>query len=142
MRISDVLKGKGDSSVATIRPDADVSELLALLASRGIGAVVVSDDGTTITGIVSERDIVRRLADKPNSLHEAVRDIMTVEVITCTPEATVEQLSGEMTQHRIRHVPVVRDGQMVGLVSIGDVVKHRIGQLQAEAEHLAGYINQ
>lgn len=142
MRISDVLKSKGDSSVATIRPDADVTDLLALLASRGIGAVVVSDDGSSIAGIVSERDIVRRLADRPDSLHAAVRDIMTVEVITCAPETTVEALSGEMTQHRIRHIPVVRDGKMVGLVSIGDVVKHRIGQLQAEAEHLAGYIHQ
>ncbi|QQR99985.1 MAG: CBS domain-containing protein [Austwickia sp.] len=142
MRISDVLKGKGDSSVATIRPDDDVSALLALLASRGIGAVVVSDDGATIAGIVSERDIVRRLADRPDSLHAAVRDIMTVEVITCTPETTVEELSGEMTQRRIRHIPVVRGGQMIGLVSIGDVVKHRIGQLQAEAEHLAGYLHQ
>lgn len=142
MRISDVLNGKGDSSVATIRPDAEVTDLLALLASRGIGAVVVSDDGTTITGIVSERDIVRRLAEKPDSLHAAVRDIMTVDVITCAPETTVEKLSAEMTERRIRHVPVVRDGAMVGLVSIGDVVKHRIGQLQAEAEHLAGYIHQ
>ncbi len=142
MRISDVLKAKGDSDVATIRSDADVSELLALLADRRIGAVVVSDDGTAIAGIVSERDIVRRLAAKPDSLHAAVRDIMTIEVITCTPETTVEELSSEMTQHRIRHIPVVRDGAMVGLVSIGDVVKHRIGQLQAEAEHLAGYIHQ
>jgi CBS domain-containing protein len=85
---------------------------------------------------------VRRLADRPDSLHAAVRDIMTVEVITCTPETTVEELSGEMTQRRIRHIPVVRGGQMIGLVSIGDVVKHRIGQLQAEAEHLAGYLHQ
>lgn len=142
MRISDVLKGKGDSSVATIRSDADVSELLTLLATRGIGAVVVSDDGETIAGIVSERDIVRRLADKPDSLHAAVRDIMTLKVITCAPETTVATLSGEMTERRIRHIPVVRDGRMVGLVSIGDVVKHRIGQLQAEADHLTGYIHQ
>ena len=99
MRISDVLKAKGDSDVATIRSDADVSELLALLADRRIGAVVVSDDGTAIAGIVSERDIVRRLAAKPDSLHAAVRDIMTIEVITCTPETTVEELSSEMTQH-------------------------------------------
>lgn len=142
MRISDVLKSKGDSTVATIRSDADVTDLLALLASRGIGAVVVSDDDATIAGIVSERDIVRRLAERPDSLHAAVRDIMTVDVITCAPETSVEELSGEMTAHRIRHIPVVRDAKMVGLVSIGDVVKHRIGQLQAEAEHLAGYIHQ
>ena len=142
MRISDVLKGKGDSTVATIRPDASVSDLLALLAHRKIGAVVVSEDGTTIAGIVSERDVVRHLADQPDTLRAAVREIMTVEVITCVPEETVEKLSGEMTEHRIRHVPVVRDGAMIGLVSIGDVVKHRIGQLQDEAAHLAGYIHQ
>lgn len=142
MRIADVLKAKGDSAVATIRGDADVSDLLALLADRRIGAVVVSDDGQTIAGIVSERDIVRRLASAPDSLHAAVRDIMTSEVHTCEPETTVADLSHEMTDRRIRHVPVVRDGRMIGLVSIGDVVKHRIDMLQTEADHLTGYINQ
>ncbi|MBW3085910.1 Inosine-5'-monophosphate dehydrogenase [Austwickia sp. TVS 96-490-7B] len=129
--------------MATIAPDADVTELLALLATHGIGAAVVSEDGgDTIAGIVSERDIVRRLAVAPDSLRTCVRDIMTVRVHTCSPETTVADLSLDMTQRRIRHVPVVRDGRMVGLVSIGDVVKHRISQLEHEADHLASYIQQ
>lgn len=140
MRISDVLHAKGDHDVTTIRSDADVSELLNLLADRGIGAVVVSEDGKSISGIVSERDIVRRLARTPDSLHAAVRDIMTVEVHTCEPETTVADLSREMTQRRIRHVPVIRDGALAGLVSIGDVVKQRINMLQDEADQLAEYI--
>ncbi|GAB78162.1 CBS domain-containing protein [Austwickia chelonae] len=142
MLISDVLKNKEHPFVTTIREDASVTSLIALLAEHRIGAVVVSNDGTTIAGIVSERDIVRCLARDPECLHASVRDIMTVEVHTCPPQMPVAELSREMTTRRIRHVPVVRDDQMVGLVSIGDVVKERIGQLQDEADHLAEYIQQ
>ncbi|MEP7159774.1 MAG: CBS domain-containing protein [Dermatophilaceae bacterium] len=142
MRIADVLSSKGDYTVVTIRPDQDVLGLLKLLASRSIGAVVVSEDGERIAGIVSERDIVRHLAHVPELLSAPVRDIMTATVHTVTPETTVVDLANEMTDLRIRHVPVVRDGKIVGLVSIGDVVKFRIQMLQDEATHLQEYLHQ
>lgn len=142
MRIADVLSSKGDYTVVTIRPDQDVLGLLKLLASRSIGAVVVSEDGERIVGIVSERDIVRHLAHVPELLSAPVRDIMTATVHTVTPETTVVDLANEMTDLRIRHVPVVRDGKIVGLVSIGDVVKFRIQMLQDEATHLQEYLHQ
>lgn len=142
MRIADVLATKGDYTVVTIRPDASVRSLLDLLASHGIGAVVVSDDGNAIDGIVSERDVVRGLAERSDALEDKVSALMTPDVHTVAPEVTVADLAAEMTERRIRHVPVVRDGELVGLVSIGDVVKHRISQLQDEANHLQGYINQ
>jgi CBS domain-containing protein len=124
MRISDILRGKGHS-VLTVRPDATIRQLLAVLAEHNIGASVVSEDGATIGGIVSERD---------------VSSIMTADVRTCTPETLVEDLRSTMTDHRIRHVPVVSDGKLVGLVSIGDVVKSTISELETEREHLVGYI--
>ncbi len=142
MRIADVLATKGDYSVVTIRSDASVRSLLELLSQYGIGAVVVSDDGATIAGIVSERDVVRELAQHREAVDGPVSAIMTAEVHTVAPEATVTELAAEMTERRIRHVPVLRDGKLVGLVSIGDVVKHRISMLLDEANHLQGYIQQ
>ncbi|GAA2755568.1 CBS domain-containing protein [Actinopolymorpha rutila] len=141
MRISDVLRGKGPK-VVTIRPDAPVRDLLQLLDSANIGAVVVSEDGATITGIVSERDIVRHLADPSRLLDQPVSTIMTSQVHTCAPHATVDSLMRLMTEQRIRHVPVVVDGRLAGLVSIGDVVKTRIGELEFEREQLENYIAQ
>ncbi len=142
MRIADVLSSKGDYTVVTIRPDQDVLGLLKLLASRSIGAVVVSEDGERISGIVSERDVVRHLAHVPELLSAPVRDIMTVTVHTVAPESSVVDLANEMTDLRIRHVPVVRDGKIVGLVSIGDVVKFRMRMLQDEAIQLQDYLHQ
>lgn len=140
MRISQVLRDKG-GDVATIAPEATVRRLLEVLAEHNIGAVVVSSDGTTIVGIVSERDVVRRLNDRGADLLDAtVDDIMTREVRTCGPDDDVDSLRATMTQHRIRHLPVVRDGALAGIVSIGDVVKNAIAELETEREALSAYI--
>jgi CBS domain-containing protein len=139
--IGSILQGKG-TSVATVRPQATVTELLATLAELNIGAVVVSDDGVTIAGIVSERDIVRRLHERgADILGHPVSSIMTSDVRTCAPDANVEELRRTMTNHRIRHVPVVRNGRLAGIVSIGDVVKSAIEELETEKDALVGYIN-
>ncbi|CCH29039.1 CBS domain-containing protein [Actinosynnema sp. NPDC047251] len=141
MRIADVLRNKG-SAVATVRADASVAELVAALAEHNVGAmVVVADSG--IAGIVSERDVVRRLHDRgADLLAAAVADIMTAEVFTCSPKDSVDSLTVLMTEHRIRHVPVVADGDLVGIVSIGDVVKSRISQLEEGQDQLTAYIAQ
>lgn len=139
MRISEILRRKGDN-VVTIDPNASVRELLDRLATFNIGAIVVSSDGNTIDGIVSERDIVRRLVAGTRVLDARVGSIMTGTVHTCTPEDTVDQLMRLMTEQRFRHVPVVVNGQLTGLVSIGDVVKSRIGELEFEREQLEHYI--
>ncbi|NEA21376.1 CBS domain-containing protein [Actinomadura bangladeshensis] len=140
MRIRDILRRKGDA-VATVLPDATVRQLLAVLAEHNIGAVVVSPDGASIAGIVSERDVVRRLHDRGAALLDRpVSDIMTAEVRSCGPGDQVEDLRRTMTEHRFRHVPVVEDGRLAGIVSIGDVVKSAIDELESEREHLVGYI--
>lgn len=140
MRIRDILRRKGDT-VATVLPDATVRQLLAVLAEHNIGAVVVSPDGASIAGIVSERDVVRRLHDRGAALLDRpVSDIMTAEVRSCGPGDQVEDLRRTMTEHRFRHVPVVEDGRLAGIVSIGDVVKSAIDELESEREHLVGYI--
>ena len=140
MLIVTMLRSKGDF-VATIPPSATVRELLGLLAEQRIGAAVVTtDDG--IVGIVSERDVVRHLADDDGTLLDRpVSAIMTAEVVTCRTETAVEDLARTMTEHRIRHVPVVdADGALIGIVSIGDVVKSRISELESERDDLVGYI--
>jgi CBS domain-containing protein len=142
MRISDVVRRKGDK-VVTVRPDETVERLLALLEEHRIGAVVVSEDGETVAGIVSERDVVRHLhSDGAAVLQAAIADIMTSDVQTCGPEQGVEELARTMTDLRIRHVPVVVDGRLTAIVSIGDIVKHRIDELQSERDQLVGYIQQ
>ena len=139
MKINDVLRGKGNQ-VVTIPPEATVTELLALLAEHNIGAVVVSQDGSAVDGIVSERDVVRLWNRTPDAADVRVRAIMTAEVRTATPDDLIDNLMRLMTEHRIRHVPVVVDGALAGLVSIGDVVKSRIGELEFEREQLSNYI--
>jgi len=142
MRISDVVRRKGDM-VVTVRPDETVERLLALLEEHRIGAVVVSEDGETVSGIVSERDVVRHLRGRAATLLEApISSIMTSDVRTCEPDVPIEELARTMTDHRIRHVPVVVDGKLRAIVSIGDIVKHRIDELQAERDQLVGYIQQ
>jgi CBS domain-containing protein len=124
-----------------VRTDASVTELLALLAEHRIGAVVVSDDGESVHGIVSERDIVRHLHTDGAALLDApISQIMTSEVHTCTPDESLDDLSAAMTERRFRHVPVVVDGKLRAIVSIGDVVKNRIDDLQAERDQLRTYI--
>ncbi|GAA4556331.1 CBS domain-containing protein [Planotetraspora kaengkrachanensis] len=141
MLIGSILQSKG-TSVATVRPQATVNELLAMLAELNIGAVVVSADGETIAGIVSERDIVRQLHERgAGILSHPVSSIMTSDVRTSAPDANVDELRRTMTNHRIRHVPVVRNGRLAGIVSIGDVVKSTIEELETEKDALVGYIN-
>jgi CBS domain-containing protein len=140
MRISDVLRVKG-TQVVTITPDTRVRRLLAVLAEHRIGAVVVSGDGTSVDGIASERDIVRALAVRGAAvLSEPVTAIYTAEVHTVTPQTTLEDVMRMMTEHRVRHAPVVVDGVLRGIVSIGDVVKNRIDELETERAHLTDYI--
>ncbi|NLT54718.1 MAG: CBS domain-containing protein [Actinomycetales bacterium] len=140
MRISDVLRGKGDL-VVTIGPEEDVRTLLDRLAENRIGAIVVAGEDGGIAGIVSERDVVRGMQREGAALLDRqVGSIMTADVHTCAPEASIEDLMVEMTEHRFRHVPVVADGRMCGIVSIGDVVKYRIEELQSERDHLTAYI--
>ncbi len=140
MKISDIVRRKGDE-VVTISSDSTVKDLLALLAEHRIGAVVVSDDGASVHGIVSERDVVRHLNSRGAGILEgAVSAIMTKQVHTCDPDDDLIGLAGAMTERRIRHVPVVVDGRLHAIVSIGDVVKARIDALQAEADQLRDYI--
>lgn len=142
MKISDVLRSKG-SDVVTIAPDDTVATLLGLLAEHRIGAVVVSGGDGAVDGIVSERDIVRHLHRLGAAvLDEPVSAIMTAEVHTCTTHDDVRDLAARMTERRIRHVPVVEDDTLVAIVSIGDVVKHRIRDLAAERDQLEAYITQ
>jgi CBS domain-containing protein len=145
MRITDVLRRKG-SAVATLAPTALVGELLTLLDEHNIGAAVVTrggDENSPVVGIVSERDIVRRLRHRGAALMATtVGEIMTSTVFSCAPGDTVDSLAQTMTERRIRHVPVLSDGRLVGIVSIGDVVKSRISQLESDREQLASYISQ
>jgi len=142
MRISDVIRRKGDG-VVTLRSDATVRHLLEVLEKNRIGAVVVSDDGLAVAGIVSERDVVRHLhIDGVGVLDETVAMIMTSDVATCTPDDSLDELAAVMTERRFRHIPVVVDGRLKAIVSIGDIVKGRIDELQTERDHLVGYIQQ
>ncbi len=140
MRISDILRSKG-SFVATVPPETTVAEVVAELARLKVGALVVSTDGRHIGGIVSERDVARHLHRLGGRvMEERVASIMTPEVHTCRPDDDVESLMVTMTNRRIRHVPVVREDEMEGIVSIGDVVKSRIAELEQERQTLVDYI--
>jgi CBS domain-containing protein len=141
MRISDVIRSKGDL-VVTISPEQSVKTLIDRLDEHGIGALVVSSDGKTIAGIVSERDVVRRLhRDGAAVLEQTVADIMTADVKTAAPEDNIEDTARVMTQARVRHLPIVSGGELVAIISIGDVVKHRIDELQVERDQLVDYIH-
>jgi CBS domain-containing protein len=140
MYIRDILRRKG-ATVATVRPEATVRELLALLAEHNIGAVVVSPDAEAISGIASERDVVRRLHEHgAGLLDRPVTTIMTAQVRTCAPGDAIDAVRRAMTEHRIRHLPVVEASRLAGIVSIGDVVKIAIDELVSEREHLVDYI--
>lgn len=141
MRVRDVLTAKGSSAVHTISPDASVQDLLDLLADLNIGALVVSEDGRSMAGIVSERDIVRKLRDVEHPRHATVATIMTTEVTVCGPDDTFGDLMSTMTERRVRHIPVIDEGEVIGVVSIGDAVKFRMDQLQFERDQLTSYVN-
>ncbi len=139
MLVGQILATKG-SKVVTTRPDATIAEVAKLLRREKIGAVVVTEAGA-LCGIISERDVARGLADHGAELLEMkVGQLMTREVVTCAPEDSVDHLRETMTARRFRHLPVLRDGEMVGIVSIGDVVKHRLDELEAETHQLQDYI--
>ena len=141
MQVRELLRRKG-SDVVTITPSATVSAALALLDERRVGAVVVSADERRVDGILSERDIVRRLArDGAATLDQPVGDLMTADVVTCTPDDTVDQLMATMTDGRFRHVPVTDVGLLAGIISIGDVVNARVRELEQETHHLTNYIS-
>ncbi len=142
MRIADILKAKDQRAVVTVSPEAGVRELLSLLSEHNVGALIVSADGSTLDGIVSERDVVRHLHADGTVVNNTVGAIMTTTVETCAPADDLDDLMQTMTERRIRHVPVVDGGALVGIVSIGDVVKHKIGQLTFERDQLDSYVNQ
>jgi CBS domain-containing protein len=141
VHISDVLRGKG-TDVVTVTPDTTVRDLLEVLAEFGIGAAVVSAGGGAVDGIVSERDVVRAMAARGAAvLSEDLSTIMTRDVICADPRDHVDGLMQIMTQGRFRHVPVLVEGRLAGIVSIGDVVKSRLAELEVERDSLASYIN-
>ena len=142
MRIAEVLQAKQIRDVVTISPDAGVRELIATLAEHNIGALIVSSDGTKLDGIVSERDVVRHLHHDGTVVNNTVGAIMTDVVKTCSPDDSLDEVMHLMTQGRFRHIPVCDDDRLVGIVSIGDLVKHKIDQLQFERDQLDSYVHQ
>ena len=141
MNVETILRTKGNW-VATIRPDATIAEAVDILHEHRIGAIVVSEDGEGVDGILSERDIVIALADhRADLLTRTVDEIMTRKVVTCDPGDSVGDLMAEMTNRRIRHFPVVADGRLRGIVSIGDLVKSRLDEVEFEASSLRSFIS-
>lgn len=142
MKIEDVIRTKGNA-VVTISPSETIGALVDLLAEHNIGAVVVSDDGLHVAGIVSERDVVRALAAHRDGLLEhTIAELMTGDVTVATPDDRIEDTAHTMTERRVRHIPVLANGELAGVVSIGDIVKHRMDQLTDERNHLLGYLHQ
>jgi CBS domain-containing protein len=140
MTVASILSDKG-REVVTTTAEKSVAEAAAILARRKIGALVVVDAGARIVGILSERDIVRVIAGKgAAALNEPIASIMTKGVVTCTAGETIDSVMGRMTRGRFRHLPVVANGRLDGIVSIGDVVKARIGQVEREADEMRAYI--
>jgi len=140
MRVSDILRSKG-TVVCTISPKATIADAVGALDQFGIGAIVVSDNGVDVEGILSERDIVRALHHQGSDVLAClVSDVMTSPVVTCVPGEQVDYMMGVMTQKRFRHVPVVESDELAGIISIGDVVATRVAELEREAEALENYI--
>lgn len=140
MFVSDILKSKGDA-IVSLSPGEPIAAALALLTENRIGSVLVIDEGGKIAGILSERDIVKAMHTfREDVFSKRVSELMTTNVVTCAPSDPVTAIMGMMTQQRFRHVPVVDQGRLIGLISIGDVVKRRIEEAQAEVEALRQYI--
>jgi CBS domain-containing protein len=141
MLVSQILKSKADDGVLTIPPDSTVADAARTLSERRIGSLVVSADGRRALGILSERDIVREIGRRgPGCLSESVESMMTRDLVTCTRSDTADDVLATMTQGRFRHLPVVDNDEMVGLISIGDVVKARLSELSMEKDALEGMI--
>jgi CBS domain-containing protein len=135
MNVASLLKRKRNTAVLTVRPEDNIMKLVQLLRVEDVGAMIVSHDGTSVDGIISERDIVRALAvDEGRILSLPVSSLMTTGVVTCSPDDSIAEIARLMTEHRVRHLPV-RDTRhrLVGIVSIGDVLKHRVDEVQFEA---------
>lgn len=140
MYVMAILKSKGDR-LETISPDSTAHDAVQKLRGRGIGSLIVSRDGKTVDGIISERDILRGLAEQGGSILERkVNELMTRDVITCRPEDDADRLMSLMTENRIRHVPVLSGDDLIGVISIGDVVKAALTEMRAEAESMRSYI--
>lgn len=141
MTVAKILKSKGNDDVVTMSPGHTVAEAAQLLSERKIGSVVISPDGKAADGILSERDIVREIGRRgPGCLSEAVEDMMTRKLVTCTREQRADEVLAIMTEGRFRHMPVVEGGSMVGLITLGDVVKYRLSELSMEKDALEGMI--
>lgn len=141
MLVHQILKSKASPGVLTVPPETSVGDAARLLAEKRIGTVVVSSDGAQADGILSERDIVRELAQSgAECLTKTVGDYMTRKLVTCTGASTVDEVLNQMTEGRFRHMPVVEDGAMIGLISLGDVVKAQLAQLAMEKDALQGMI--
>ncbi|WP_149142058.1 CBS domain-containing protein [Gemmobacter caeruleus] len=141
MHVAQILKTKPSGEVITVTPGTSVAELAHVLSVRKIGAVVVSPDGASVAGIVSERDVVRELGKRgPACLAETVDTLMTTRIVSCTPQETTHDVLQKMTDGRFRHMPVMEGERMVGFISIGDVVKSRLMELAAEKDALEGMI--
>lgn len=139
MNISQILKAKG-RAVATARPDATLSEIIDKLAHKKIGAIVIVGDNGEVVGIASERDVIRLLAERGEAaLKEPVSQSMTTSVVSCQETSTLEEMMEMMTQGRFRHVPVIEDGALVGIVSIGDIVKHHVAEVEMEVTAMRDY---
>ncbi len=141
MTVAKILKSKGTDDVVTVAPGTTVADAARVLSDKRIGSVVVSPDGKRAVGILSERDIVREIGKRgPGCLSEDVDDMMTTKIVTCTREDKAEHVLSEMTKGRFRHMPVVDNGEMVGLITLGDVVKYRLTELAMEKDALEGMI--
>ena len=141
MLVSQILKSKGSEGVVTAQPSLSVAAAAEVLSQKKIGALVISKDGKTLSGIVSERDIVREIGRRgPTCLNDSIESIMTARVVTCSRADQTDAVLQKMTDGRFRHIPVMEGGQLVGLISIGDVVKARLSELSMEKDALEGMI--
>ncbi|GGD18873.1 inosine-5-monophosphate dehydrogenase [Aureimonas glaciei] len=141
MTVRKILEEKG-RDVFSMHPNATLVEAAQEMAQRRIGAVVLISDGGDIAGVLSERDIVRMVGTRgPDCLSDSIGSVMTVEVVTCSEETTVNEVMETMTRKRFRHLPVIQGGKLVGMVSIGDIVKRRIEDAEREAEEMRSYIS-
>lgn len=141
MLVHQILKSKATQGVESVTPDVTVAEAAEILSARRFGSLIVSKDGETALGILSERDIVRELGKRGTGcLDDTVAELMTKKVVSCSPDETADSVLEKMTEGRFRHMPVAKDGKLVGLISIGDVVKARLAELSMEKDALEGMI--
>lgn len=141
MLVSQILKSKAEEGVITVLPSTTIGQAAQMLSERRIGTLIISRDGQTLDGILSERDIVRQLGRSGAAcLTDPVKSIMTSKLVTCSLEMRADAVLGQMTEGRFRHMPVLQDGALVGLISLGDVVKARLMELAMEKDALEGMI--